>query len=146
MVRVLNRLTMSQNFIEMWLNEKNASEFNCSNYKEKRDNKIMYYTPTETKIFKNKMFLGSRRYDADALFRQIIDYCIENEITDINEDPMFSSNNKNDFYKFVYENSCKKLKTQFVRAPEPIQVSSHEKSKYKMVELKPKEKYVKNNK
>ena len=56
------------------------------------------------------------------------------------------SNNKNDFYKFVYENSCKKLKTQFVRAPEPIQVSSHEKSKYKMVELKPKEKYVKNNK
>ena len=133
---------MSQNFIEMWLNEKNSSEFNCSNYKEKCEGKMMYYTPTEMKIFKGKMFLGTRRYDADALFRQIVDHCIEHDIVDINDEPLFSSNNKNDFYKFVYENSCKKLNKQFVRAPDPINIGNSDTDKYKMTVLKPRCKYT----
>ena len=47
------------------------------------------------------------RYHANMLFNKMIDYCIENELTDHLDRPLINKAFRNSFYKFCYENSNK---------------------------------------
>ena len=54
-----------------------------------------------------KIFLNpnSRRYHANMLFNQILDYCFLNNIVDEQGNYLFNKFMRNDFYKFCFENS-----------------------------------------
>lgn len=48
---------------------------------------------------------NSRRYHANMLFNQILDYCCVNNIVDNQGNYLFNKYMRGDFYKFCYENS-----------------------------------------
>ena len=91
------------------------------------DNTITYKGENE-KIYHKKLIFESRlvqtykkngknyyhylnpktpRYHANMLFNKMIDYCIENELTDHLNRPLINKAFRNSFYKFCYENSNK---------------------------------------
>ena len=61
---------------------------------------------TKNKKLKN-IFLNpnSKRYHANMLFNQILDYCYVNEIVDNQGNYLFNKFMRNDFYIFCFENS-----------------------------------------
>ena len=48
---------------------------------------------------------NSKRYHANMLFNQILDYCYINNIVDSQGNYLFNKYMRGDFYKFCYENS-----------------------------------------
>lgn len=50
---------------------------------------------------------NSRRYHANMLFNQILDYCYFHNLVDDNGNLIFNKYMRNEFYKFCYENSTK---------------------------------------
>ena len=49
----------------------------------------------------------TRRYEADNLFKTLVNHCGKFEIYDKNDKLLFNQSNKNSFYEFVYNNSRK---------------------------------------
>ena len=50
---------------------------------------------------------GTRYHDANSLFMYLIDYCIENDISNNDKTPIINSSMKCHFLKYVYEISAK---------------------------------------
>ena len=122
---------MNINLLNEWLDEykvvNNSTDFKKSYY----NNIDLYYTKKEIKRFvvsdndyANKDYLheykinnqsqqlyipeDTRRYEADNLFRMLVNHCGKFEIYDKgNEKFLFNQSNKNSFYEFVYNNSRK---------------------------------------
>ena len=44
------------------------------------------------------------RFEADILFRRLVDYCINTEFYDIDDKPLINPKNKNSFYNFLLNN------------------------------------------
>lgn len=65
-----------------------------------------YFTGAKNKKLKN-IFLNpnTRRYHANMLFNQILDYCYVNGIVDNQGSYLFNKFMRNDFYIFCFENS-----------------------------------------
>ena len=65
-----------------------------------------YYINNKKKV---SIFLNpnSRRYHANMLFNQILDYCDYHNLVDDNGNLIFNKYMRNEFYKFCYENSTK---------------------------------------
>jgi len=76
------------------------NEFTC----EYNDNSI---TNNSNKYLKIYIPENTRRYEADNLFKNLVNDCIKYNILDIDNKLLFSSLNKNSFYNFIYENSSK---------------------------------------
>ena len=117
------------NIINEWLDE-DKIVINPSNKEISYvDRMNIYYTKKEIKNFKNNKFLSNeyshkfindqkteyiyipentRRYEADNLFKCLVNHCIKNDIIDKDNNYLFSSENKNSFYEFVYNNTIKK--------------------------------------
>jgi hypothetical protein len=91
---------------------------NGENYYESENEKIYH----KKLIFESKLvqtydnnnsdyhhFLNPKtpRYHANMLFNKMVDYCIENELTDHLDRPLINKAFRNNFYKFCYENSDK---------------------------------------
>lgn len=96
-----------QEYLDIWLNEPKVCSYNCKKYVNCSSNKFMYYTKDELEYLKGRPFKGTRRYDADILFRKIVDVCQRNGFKNMDGSPMISSEVKNDFYQMVYRcSSC----------------------------------------
>lgn len=72
----------------------------------------LYYTSSEIRKFLNKkseLYIpeDTRRYEADNLFKNLINYSIKYKMYDLDNRLLFNTKNKNSFYKFIYENSSK---------------------------------------
>lgn len=122
---------MNINELNEWLDEykvvNNSTDFKKSYF----NNMDLYYTKKEIKRFTisdndyaNKDYLheykmnnqtqqlyipeDTRRYEADNLFRMLVNHCGKFGIYDKgNEKFLFNQSNKNSFYEFVYNNSRK---------------------------------------
>ena len=93
-----------------WLDEKNIQEYPCSPYYSRYDRQ--YYTTFEMNTFITsgndiKIPQDTRRYDADILFRQLIDYCVVNHL-EKSGISLINVSMKDSFYNFIYNNSLKK--------------------------------------
>jgi len=116
--------------INIWLDQKNIVDYPSNKEKTYCDNINIYYTKNEIKKFSKNIYSDSeyiseyndfinnqnikmyipentRRYEADNLFKNLVNNCIKYNILDIDNKLLFSSFNKNSFYNFVYENSSK---------------------------------------
>jgi hypothetical protein len=122
---------MSQNNISLWLDQKNIVKYPCNKYKNKYTNIELYYTDKEIKKFMhsdinsnleyadkfcnnnnnndNNIYINesTRRYEANVLFRKLVDKCAKINLYNTDGMPIINSKNKNSFYNFVFENSKK---------------------------------------
>jgi len=95
------------------LDQRNKVKYSTNNYNSQIDNYKLYYTNYEIKKFSNQnndenininIPKDTIRFEADILFRRLVDYCEQKQIKDINNKNLFNSNNKNNFYKFLLNN------------------------------------------
>lgn len=80
----------------------------CNTYIGKNESLEIYYTENEM-LKKRKKYMnpGTRYHDANSLFMYLIDYCIENDISNNDKTPIINSSMKCHFLKYVYEISAK---------------------------------------
>jgi hypothetical protein len=118
--------------INIWLDKKNVVKYPSNKQISYSDKADIYYTKNEIQKFSEninsdseyiyeynglinnpnrniKIYIpeNTRRYEADNLFKNLVNNCIKYNILDIDNKLLFSSLNKNSFYNFVYENSSK---------------------------------------
>ena len=122
---------MNINELNEWLDEYKVVNNSTDLKKSYYNNMDLYYTKKEIKRFSvsehdyfNKDYLheyktnnqtnqlyipeDTRRYEADNLFRMLVNHCGKFGIYDKgNEKFLFNQSNKNSFYEFVYNNSKK---------------------------------------
>ena len=117
------------NTINEWLDEPKKVLIPSNKEKSYTNAMETYYTKKEIRNFKRNKNLSeeythkfinnekteyiyipedTRRYEADNIFKCLINHCIKNDIIDIDNNYLFSSLNKNSFYEFVYNNTRKK--------------------------------------
>jgi hypothetical protein len=120
--------------INIWLDQKNIVKYPSNKQISYSDKIDIYYTKKEIQKFSknidhdseftyeyndngftnnpnkySKIYIpeNTRRYEADNLFKNLVNDCIKYNILDIDNKLLFSSSNKNSFYNFIYENSSK---------------------------------------
>ena len=122
---------MNINVLNEWLDEYKVVNNSTDLKKSYFNNMDLYYTKKEIKRFtvsendySNKDYLheyetnnqkqqlyipeDTRRYEADNLFKTLVNHCGKFGIYDkCNEKFLFNQTNKNSFYEFVYNNSKK---------------------------------------
>jgi len=81
---------------ELVNNEINSSEY-VQSYKI-----LNNQLESEYKLYINQY---TNRYIADMLFRKLIDYCIDNNITNNKNIPLINKEYRNQFYLLCYKNS-----------------------------------------
>ena len=89
-----------------WLKD-SVTNLPCNTYHGKYD-ASQYYTAKEMIKYKNNSPQpGTRFHDSDCLFKQLVDHCIDQQITNIDKSPIINSSMKRQFLKYVYETSVK---------------------------------------
>ena len=117
------------NTINEWLDELKVVAIPANKEISYTDGMDIYYTKKEIKNFKTNKNLSeeyahkfinnskteyiyipeeTRRYEADNIFKCLVNHCIKNDIIDKDNSYLFSAINKNSFYEFVYNNTIKK--------------------------------------
>jgi hypothetical protein len=118
---------MNINELNEWLDEYKVVNNSTDLKKSYYNNIDLYYTKKEIKRFTvsdndyanqdylheyktEKIYIpeDTRRYEADNLFRMLVNHCGKLGIYDKSEEKLlFNQSNKNSFYEFVYNNSRK---------------------------------------
>lgn len=91
-----------------WLKEKYVVDMPVNTYNGKNVDRNIYYMDSEISKYQHKNpEPGTRYHDADCLFKELVDHCIDNNINDVDGCPLINSSNKIKFMKFVHQTSKK---------------------------------------
>lgn len=88
-----------------WLNKRYVEKFPSPYYGLKYDIS-WYYGAKSFENDKNpEPIPGSRFYEANTIFKLLVDYCFDNDLCDDTGDPIVSISCKKDIMKYIYKHS-----------------------------------------
>lgn len=94
------------NKLSQWLKDP-VVEYPCNKYNGQLHESFYYTEKEQLKLKHGLIKKNTRHNDINILFTQLVDYCHNNGIKDVDDNPIVNASMKRAFIGFVYENSKK---------------------------------------